>query len=113
MAPSQIRGIVQLAFSLENKMKKTIKDMDKFITSGKNSLKKNRLLKNPRKNTDGDRANKDASPSSPTLMFIIENETSICQKSSEDPTDLFKAQIDTDRLRTKEPEDLSLIMATT
>jgi hypothetical protein len=108
MSLSQIRGIVQLAFSLESKMKKTMSQMDKFIYSGKNSLKVSEPSQNPRENTDCDQLNEDPLPCSPTFLFLSGDENPVDIKSSGCTPDLIKA-----RIETEDHESLSQRMSST
>jgi hypothetical protein len=108
MSLSQIRGIVQLAFSLERKMKKTMTHMDKFIISGKNSLKVSEPLENPREKTDCHQPNEDPLPGSPTCLFLSGDENPVDFKSSGCTPDLIKA-----RIETEDHESLSQRMSST
>ncbi len=108
MSLSQIRGIVQLAFSLESKMKKTMSQMEKFIITGINSLKVSEPLENPREKTDCDQLNEDPLRGSPTYLLLSGGENPNDFKSSGCKTDLIKA-----RVETEDPESLSQRMSST
>jgi hypothetical protein len=96
MTLSQIRGIIQLAFSLESKMKKTMSQMDKFIISGKNSLIVSEPLQNPSEKTDCDQPDEDPIRGSPTCLFLSVEENPIDFKNSGYTPDLIKARIETE-----------------